>query len=250
SFSMIPIFARLNGLEVSSIPLTDGYDVDAERLVECGAKITYLCSPNNPTGTALSRGAVEYVAANARGLVLLDEAYAEFAPHTFLDLVGRYERLVVTRTFSKAFGLAGLRVGYAVGSAHVIQLVERTRGPYKVNVAAERAVLVSLEDNDAGLGWVRQHAVSAVTNRERLAAALRTLSFQPLPSAANFVFVPDARADHLAREMCARGVQVRAFTGLPRDLPALRDSAGAGLRIGVGPWETMERVLTVLREVS
>jgi histidinol-phosphate/aromatic aminotransferase/cobyric acid decarboxylase-like protein len=107
-----------------------------------------------------------------------------------------------------------------------------------------------LEDNDAGLGWVRQHAVSAVTNRERLAAALRTLSFQPLPSAANFVFVPDARADHLAREMCARGVQVRAFTGLPRDLPALRDSAGAGLRIGVGPWETMERVLTVLREVS
>jgi histidinol-phosphate aminotransferase len=250
SFSMIPIFARLNGLEVTSIPLTQRYDVDAERLVACGAKISYLCSPNNPTGTALSRDAVEYVAANARGIVLLDEAYAEFAPETFVDLVTKYERLLVTRTFSKAFGLAGLRVGYAVGGSQVIQLVERARGPYKVNAVAERAVLAALEENSSALGWVRDHATLAVANRERLATALRTLHFEPLPSAANFVFVPDAHAERVARDMCARGVQVRAFTGLPRDLAALRDSAGAGIRIGVGPWETMDRVLGVLREVS
>ena len=250
SFSMIPIFARLNGLEVTSIPLTERYDVDAERLVACGAKITYLCSPNNPTGTALSRDAVEYVAAHARGIVLLDEAYADFAPETFVDLVTRHERLLVTRTFSKAFGLAGLRVGYAVGNVQLIQLVERARGPYKVNAIAERAVLAALEDNSAGLGWVREHAALAVANRERFVAALRTLNFQPLPSAANFVFVPDARADRLARDMASRGVQVRAFCGLPQDLPALRASAGAGIRIGIGPWETMERVLTVLREVA
>lgn len=250
SFSMIPIFAKLNGLEVTSIPLTERYDVDAEQLVGCGAKITYLCSPNNPTGTALSRDVVEYVAANARGIVLLDEAYAEFAPETFVDLVTRHERLLVTRTFSKAFGLAGLRVGYAVGSAALIQLVERARGPYKVNAIAERAVLAALEESSSGLGWVREHAAVAVANRVRLTEALQALSLAPLPSAANFVFVPHARAERLARDMRARGVQVRVFTGLPRDLPALRDSGGNGLRIGVGPWEMMERVLAVLGEVS
>lgn len=250
SFSMIPVFAKLNGLEVASIPLTERYDVDPERLVACGAKITYLCSPNNPTATALSRDAIEYVAANARGIVLLDEAYAEFAPETFVDLVTRYERLLVTRTFSKAFGLAGLRVGYAVGSSALIGMVERARGPYKVNALAERAALAALDESSTALDWVREHAALAVANRVRLTDALQALGLCPLPSAANFVFVPHPHAERLARGMFDGGVRVRVLTGLPRDLPALRDSAGNGMRIGVGPWETLDRVLTVLREVS
>ena len=111
TFSMIPVLARLNGLEPVAIPLSHPYDVDAERLVDADAKITYLCAPNNPTGTGVSRAAVEYVVSRARGIVLLDEAYAEFAPEVFCDLVARNERLIVARTISKAFGLAGLRVG-------------------------------------------------------------------------------------------------------------------------------------------
>jgi histidinol-phosphate aminotransferase len=250
SFSMIPIFAKLNGLAVTSIPLTERYDVDAERLVGCGAKLTYLCSPNNPTGTSLSRDAIEYVAANARGVVLLDEAYAEFAPESFASLVERHERLLVTRTFSKAFGLAGLRLGYAVGQAPLIQLVERARGPYKVNAIAERAALAALEETESGLGWVRQHAARAVAIRDRLASALTAMGLAPLPSAANFVFVPYARAEELAAAMRAREMRVRAFVGLPTDLLPLRQSGGAGIRIGVGPWETMERVLAGLEALS
>jgi histidinol-phosphate aminotransferase len=249
TFSMIPTFARLNGIEPVSIPLTDSYDVDADRLVACDAAITYLCTPNNPTATALSRAAVDYVAANARGIVLLDEAYAEFASETFVDLVTRYERVLVTRTFSKAFGLAGLRVGYGVGNAELTGSVERARGPYKVNAVAERAVLASLEETDEALGWVRAHAAIAVQNRERLASRLRGLGLEPLPSAANFVFVPTIRAASIARGLRERGVLVRAFSGLPRDLPTLAASNGEALRIGVGPWEMMQAFLDSLDEV-
>jgi histidinol-phosphate aminotransferase len=248
SFSMIPTFARLNGLEPVSIPLTDTFDVDAERLVDLGAKLTYLCTPNNPTATGLSRAAVEYVAANARGVVLLDEAYAEFAPETFTGLVTRFERVIATRTFSKAFGLAGLRVGYGVGSADLVGVVERARGPYKVNALAERAALAVLDESDDALGWVRAHAALAVENRHRMAAALLAQGLTALPSAANFLFVPTARARLLAGALRKRGVLVRAFTGLPTDLAPLAAAEGAALRIGIGPWDTMQTVLDALAQ--
>ena len=250
TFSMIPTYAGLNGLESVSIPLTEQFDVDAERLVDCDAKITYLCTPNNPTATPISRAAVEYVVAHARGIVLLDEAYAEFAPEAFVELTTRHERLIVTRTFSKAFGLAGLRVGYGVASASLVGFVERARGPYKVNALAERAVLAALGDQADALPWVREHASLAVSIRERLAGAMRELGLNPLPSAANFVFVPHRRSVAIAGALRSRGVLVRAFSGLPKDLPALAASDGAALRINVGPWPMMEAVLTGLREVT
>jgi histidinol-phosphate aminotransferase len=248
SFSMIPTFARLNGLEPVSIPLTQDFDVDAERLVDLGAKITYLCTPNNPTATMLSRTAAEYVAEHAVGIVLLDEAYAEFAPETFTDLVTRFERVIATRTFSKAFGLAGLRVGYGVAGAGLAGVVERARGPYKVNALAERAALAALDESDDALGWVRAHAALAVETRQRMAAALLAQGLTALPSAANFLFVPTARARVLAGALRKRGVLVRAFTGLPTNLAALAAADGAALRIGLGPWEMMQAVLDALAE--
>jgi histidinol-phosphate aminotransferase len=250
TFSMIPVLARLNGLTPLAIPFVDGFDVDAERLVGTGAKITYLCAPNNPTATPISRAAVEYVVANAAGIVLIDEAYAEFASEVFTDLVARNERVVIARTFSKAFGLAGLRVGYGVGASGVVRLIERARGPYKVNTLAERTVLAALEPLDDGLRWVREHATLAVANRARLIAELAQMGFVALPSAANFIMVPTPRAAELFRALSSRGVLVRAFTAMPRDLPALAECDGTALRIGVGPWEMMTTFLDILREVA
>ena len=249
TFSMIPVLARLNGLEPVAIPLTNSYDVDAERLVDAQAKIIYLCAPNNPTGTPVSRAAVEYVVAHARGIVLLDEAYAEFAPEVFTDLVAGNERLIVARTFSKAFGLAGLRVGYGVGASEITRVVERARGPYKVGGVAERAVLAALEPTPDGLEWVRAHAALAIANRDHLVVALQHMGFSTLPSAANFVLVPDARASEISRLMRTRGVFVRSFTGLPLEIRALADEGGGALRIGVGPWDMMQMLLDVLGEV-
>lgn len=249
SFSMVPVFARLNGLEPVAIPLTPDFDVDAEHLVDLDAAITYLCAPNNPTSTGLSRAAVEYVASRANGIVVLDEAYAEFAPETFADLAGRHDRLLVIRTFSKAFGLAGLRVGYGVGTEGLVSMVERARGPYKVNALAECAALASLEDVTGGVQWVREHARLAVRNRDRLSAALVDLGLAALPSTANFLFVPTSRAPWLARRLRDDGILVRLFTDLPQELRCLSAAGGAALRIGVGPWEAMQALLDSLSEM-
>jgi histidinol-phosphate aminotransferase len=249
TFVMIPILARLNGLRPVGMPLTSSYGIDPERLVDRRAKITYLCTPNNPTSTALPREAVEYVVDRAEGLVIIDEAYAEFAPETFVSIVTRSERVLVTRTFSKAFGMAGLRVGYGVGDSALVDVVARARGPYKVNALAERAAIAALREGPGARGWVLEHARLAVANRDRLVTELRTLGLPVAPASGNFVFVPTARASSLARAMYERGVLVRALEGLAQDVPALRASGGCALRIGVGPWDAMARVLDVLREV-
>lgn len=248
TFVMIPIFTRLNGLIPAAVPMGPDYEVDPQRLVDRRAKITYLCTPNNPTSTAMTREAVEYVVDHAAGLVVLDEAYAEFAPDVFISLVTRSERLLVTRTFSKAFGLAGLRIGYGVGSAAVVDSVTRARGPYKVNAIAEAAAIAALAEGADASGWVARHAALAVMVRERLATALRDLGLEPAVSAGNFLFVPTARAAAISSEMRRRGVLLRALGGLAQDVPALRSSDGHALRIGVGPWESMERLLDALRE--
>lgn len=130
----------------------------------------------------------------------------------------------------------------------MVGMVERARGPYKVNALAERAVLAALEDTADGLRWVRAHAALAVENRERLMPRLRALGMPSLPSSANFVLVPTARSASLARHLRERGVLVRAFAGLARDLPELAASNGEALRIGVGPWEIMEQVIDALAE--
>lgn len=237
TFAMIPIFARVNGIEPVALSMTEGWDVDAEALVRSGARIVYVCSPNNPTGTTASRSAIERVIAGTRGLVILDEAYAEFAGETHLDLAAAGGRVLVVRTLSKAFGLAGLRIGYAVGAPELVAEVEKSRGPYKVSLAAERAALAALREGQA---WVDEHVAAARAARERLAASLRTLGLAPLPSRANFVLVPVPRAAAVARGMRERGVAVRAFEALP--------AVGDALRITAGPEPMMERALDALRE--
>ena len=165
SFSMIPVFARTNGLRPIAIPLTRSFDADAGAMLETDARIIYLCSPNNPTGGALSRKTVERIVERARGLVIIDQAYVEFGGESFTDLASSGRPVLVTRTMSKAFGLAGLRLGYGIGSPQLIAEVLKARGPYKVNALAERPEPASAAD----LERVRREL-------ERLSAAERDLA--------------------------------------------------------------------------
>ncbi len=245
TFVMIPSFARMNGLVCASVPLTDAYDMDADALIAEKARITYLCSPNNPTGGMLSRNAIERVLEHSTGLVIVDEAYCEFASTSVVDLVSRFPRLLVARTMSKAFGLAGFRVGYGIGDPALITAVDKSRGPYKVSAMAERAAAAVLRQD---MDWVREHAALAVSQRERLAAELRARDIGVAPSSSNFVFAPLANAAAIAEQMRARGVSVRDFTGLPTFSPALRASGGSALRITVGPAHEIDAVLAALDE--
>jgi histidinol-phosphate aminotransferase len=236
---MIPIFGKLNGLTPAAVPLTETFDLAPDTCLATQAKITYLCSPNNPTGTVLSRSTVERIVERTSGLVIIDEAYAEFSETNFLDLMRNTPNVLITRTFSKAFGLAGLRIGYAVGDPAVIAEVEKSRGPYKVNAIAERAAVAAMRDDRA---WVMARVQEAIVNRSRLQNALVALGLAPLPSQANFVLVPVRDAARIDLELRQHNVAIRPFVGLP--------GIGDALRISVGPWEMVERCLDALREVG
>ena len=239
SFAMVPIFARLNGLGAVAVPLAGDFDVDADAMLATGARIVYICSPNNPTGTAASRSEIERLIARAPGVVVLDEAYAEFMGPGWMADAPRIENLLVTRTMSKAFGLAGLRVGYAVGNPELVAAVEKSRGPYKVSAVAERAACAAL---DADLGWVRSRIDEARSNREAFSDALRHRGFAPLPSTSNFVLVPVRDATAITKRMRDAGVAVRPFPALPE--------IGDAVRITIGPWPLMEAGLAALTGAS
>ena len=235
SFSMIPFFARTNGLRPVAIPLTQRLDTDVDAMLETGARIIYLCSPNNPTGAALSRKAVERIVDGAQGLVIIDQAYAEFGGDSFTDLASSGRPVLITRTMSKAFGLAGLRVGYGIGAPQLITEVLKARGPYKVSVLSERAAIAAL---DSDRGWMRDRADDVVANRERFRSALAERGIESLESSANFVLVPVIDCAGTSRQLEGCGVRVRPLPGLT--------GIGDAIRIAIGPWEVMQRCLDAL----
>jgi len=238
SFSMLVNFTRVNGLEPAPVPFRNDGDIEPDALLEQRAAITYICSPNNPTGTGVSPAAIERVVSRAEGLVLVDEAYGEYSGQTAVPLLSRAPQLLVTRTLSKAFGLAGLRVGYGLAAPEVVQVLEKVRGPYKVNALGERVAVAALRED---VPWVRRHVEESRGLRERLRGELERLGLDPLPSAANFLCVPVPDSAAVGKALLVRGIKVRVLRSLP--------GIGDAFRVGVGPWEQMERLLSALREV-
>lgn len=242
TFSMVERFARMNGLEARGFPWSR-VDVDPARLLLDEPDVIYVCRPNNPTGTSTPRDWLLGLLAlgGADGpLVVLDEAYADFADDTFIRGAPETDRLLVLRTLSKLHGLAGLRVGFAVGPSALVQEVEKSRGPYKVSHIGAIAALAALGDIS---GWSDGIRARTLKNRDRLAEALRSRGLQPLPSQANFLLfsVEPANALEVNRAFRERGVAVRPFPQLPE--------VGDALRVTIGPWELMETFLTALDEL-
>lgn len=240
TFGMVRLFVRMNAARPVPVMLGSDFTLDTDALLAVRARITYLCRPNNPTGTLFDVAAVERLAAGAAGVVLLDEAYADFADGGLAAQATGSDRLVVLRTMSKAYGLAGLRVGFAVGPARLIAEIEKARGPYKITAAADAAVRAVLRDDAP---WVDDVVAKVRCNRARLAVGLAALGLHVWPSAANFLLVRSPRPDVAALGAALReqGVAVRVFPALP--------VAGDCFRVTVGPWPLMERFLVALKAV-
>ena len=238
NFSMVPVFSRLCGLEPAPVAYRPDGSVDVEALLAIGARLLYVGSPNNPTGRTISESDGEELVRRFEGVLLLDEAYGEFAGPSGIAPRRIGDRVLVIRTLSKAFGLAGLRVGYAIGAPPLVAAVERALGPYKVNGVAERAAIAALSE---GAEWVRERAQEARQIRARLEAELHRRGLEPLPSEANFLLVPVPDSEALSRGIRARGVAVRHFKQLR--------GIGDAIRVGVGPWPLMEAFLRALDEV-
>ncbi len=254
TFGVVSEFARMNAARPVAVPADAGGDVGPAGLAAlAAADVAYVCRPNNPTGTMLPRETVVELLRRSRGPVLIDEAYGDFAGETLLDAALASGRGVVLRTFSKAYGLAGLRVGYAVGPAPVIRAIELSRGPYKVGAASEAAAVAAVRD---GRAWAEDVIRRTARNRDRLQAELRRRGLRVVPGRGNFVLfgpgsTPPAGSDgarppgpwaaSVKEALAGRGIGVRAFPELA--------AVGDAIRVTVGPWALMERFLAALDAV-
>ena len=204
--------------------------------------VTMLCSPNNPTGTVESRATIEALLAavsdHGPGLLVVDEAYGEFAEHSALDLVGDDVPLVVVRTYSKVWSLAALRLGFAVGPPAVVAELEKTVLPYHLSAATQVAGCQALRFD----GEMRERVATLVEERHRVGSALARLpGLTVFPSGANFVLVRvDGDGHALWQRLVERGILVRDFSRWPR-----LDNC---LRITVGTPEEDDALLTGMRE--
>jgi histidinol-phosphate aminotransferase len=235
SFDMIAVFARAAGCQVKAVPLRGpGFELDAEGLLAARAKVTFVCRPNNPTGTAFPLAQVERVAREAPGLVVVDEAYGDFVAESLAPLVKELPNLVVTRTLSKAQGLAGLRIGYALAQEPVVAALYKARGPFRLNVVSEAVGARALERTD----YTRRVVEQTRRERSRIEVELRTRAFHVLPSDANFVlFKPPVDAGKLHDALLQRGIAVRKFGSV---------ALAGWLRATVGPAWVTQRFLAEL----
>jgi histidinol dehydrogenase len=227
TYGMYAVQAALHGASVRELPLAADFRLDASLLERAAgrARLAFLCSPNNPTGNLLGRASILEAARRFGGLVVVDEAYVEFAgaPSLATEAARPGSSLVVLRTLSKAWGLAGLRVGFAVAEPGVVGALQRVKLPYNLSAIACALAIRALSEPARLERAVRANAAE----RSRLEAGLVELGLAPLPSAANFLLVPHARAPELVRRLEREGgVVVRDRSGIPRLPSAFRVSVG------------------------
>lgn len=252
TFSMVEPLARMNGMDARAVPWADAL-ADSGTLLEGGPALVYVCRPNNPTGEVAPRDWFEQLLERASGgraasspeasaatpspLVILDEAYADFAEDSWITLGAEVPGLLVARTTSKAYGLAGLRCGFGVATPETALEIEKSRGPYKVARLTAEAVAAAVRDDEA---WMADIVDEVRRNRAWLFDALDQRGLDPIPSQANFILfrAPSGSAQDDMRALRARGIGVRPFKGIA--------GMGEGLRVTVGPMDALERFLDAL----
>lgn len=243
SFEVYPVYTQLAGGTSVTVPLAPdlGYDVDALADAVTGrTKIMFLATPNNPTGTAMTTKELRSVLTRvpAEVIVCIDEAYREFLDPGFGDpvteLLPEFPNAMVTRTMSKAHGLAGVRVGYAIGHPDVIATIDKTLVPFAVNALAQAAALAALEHTDE----IARAVDAILAERARVEVELAAAGWTFPNHQANFVWLATGeRTDEITLALEQRGVVVRPFSG-------------EGIRVTIGSPQENDRFLTNFLEVT
>ena len=211
TYGMYEVCAHINNVAVKTAPLTPVYQLHLEALqeaVDANTKLIFLCSPNNPTGNSLAREDVEMILNNFDGIVVVDEAYINFSrQRSFASELAEYPNLVVLQTFSKAWGLAALRLGMAFASAPIIEILNKIKPPYNINQATQELAHAALENLDDVNAMIKL----LVQEREALAAQLFQIPIVETvyPSDANFVLVKLKNATAIYEQLKERGIVVR-----------------------------------------
>ncbi len=201
------------------------------------APLKFIVNPNSPTGALFDIEAVEAVVATSSGVVAIDEAYVDFAPRTCVPLLARHDNVLILRTFSKSYGLAGMRIGFALGSSELIEALDAVKDSYNVNRLAIVAAAAAIEDEEHH----RRLVTEVVERRAELSASLAELGFEVVPSETNFVFVkPPKPALQVAAALRERKILVRHYD---------REPIAGWIRITIGTREQHARLLEALKEI-
>ena len=237
TYSLYDTLVAVQGGAAVRVPWADDFALPTG-LVEARARLTFLCNPNSPSGTLVPTPVIEDLARRIDGVLVVDEAYVDFARESAMPLVGRHPNVVVLRTFSKSFSLAGLRIGLAFGHPDLLAGLRTVKDSYNLDRLALVAAEAALDDLD----HMRANVARVRTTRTRLAKALADQGFSVLPSEANFVLARRPARDlaPLARALADRDIHVRHFP-----TPEVRDA----LRITVGTDEEIDMLLAALREL-
>jgi histidinol-phosphate aminotransferase len=217
-----------------TIPFPDDFTLPPA-LADAEGQLLIICNPNSPSGTFTPVSVIEELVRDRRGIVVVDEAYVDFAPATALPLIGKYDNVVVLRTLSKSFSLAGMRIGLAFGAPAVLEQVAKVKDSYNVSRLAIVAGVAALED----YAWMQGNVAKIVATRARLSAGLIERGYDVLRSAANFVFARRRGEDQapVQRRLRDAAIFVRHFA-----TPRLADA----LRISVGTDDEIDALLAAL----
>jgi histidinol-phosphate aminotransferase len=228
TYGMYEVSAHIHDVEVRRAPLTETFELnlaESENQINEQTKIIWLCSPNNPTGNAFNRQDIEMILNNFDGLVVIDEAYINFSRQkSFIHELTEYPNLVILQTLSKAWGLAGLRMGMAFASESIIDVLNRIKPPYNIGQATQEIVLKALD----GTNKVNEMIREIVQMRYDLAGKISRLSgvMNVYPSEANFLLVKIKNARKIYNELLNLGIVVRDRSSAPGCTDCLRITVG------------------------
>lgn len=243
TFGMYAAAAAVTGTSLTEVPLLEGVKLDLDTMLEkCSRdesiKVIIICNPNNPTGTLFPQDQILELVGKSDALVVIDEAYAEFAGESLIREINNYPNILVMRTFSKAFGMAALRLGYVLGNKELIDCLNKVRQPFNVNSFSQQAGITALKYSSE----YKKQIDTIKKEIEFLYNELRKMpDFRVLPTKANFLLFQPPEPDIWAEELSARGFSVRNLG----DLPGL----GRSLRVSSGLPEENRAFLQAIRDM-
>jgi len=211
TYGMYEVSANINDVRLRKVPLRPDYQLNMEAIAEAideHTRIIFICSPNNPTGNSIDRQDIETILTNFKGLVVIDEAYINYSRQkTFIQELTEYSNLVILQTLSKAWGLAGLRVGMAFASEEIIEIFNKVKPPYNINEASQELALEALQNVDQVNNWIKE----TVAEREKLKIELVQIPsvLKIYPSDANFLLVKTRNAKGIYNHLVSLGIIVR-----------------------------------------